>query len=215
MIVHDPDQPPPMGLAACPKCEKPNNARASFWTYCGNSMEIAARLSPTGATTRTQAQARNAAAVRPEPVKTQPVSRPARPEPLRPARVPDAAVGANDSGTRTAQTPAALRGFNWGALLLGPIWGLGNAALPAIAIGIAGGVVSYVTRSNNIWLSLTVTVAANVYIGLRANEWAWKARRWQSVEQFKRVQMGWLLWGIVLVIVLSIALAYMSSGTQT
>ena len=211
MILPEPDAPPPTGLAACAKCEKPNHARASFCVFCGNPMEAAARLSPAGVATKAQPTPRTSTTQRPGPVRTQTTQPPVRPEPVRQTRGPDAAVGANDSGTRSAQPPQALRGFNWGAFLLGPIWGLGNAVLPAILIGAVGVVISYVTRSGNQWVSLAAAFFANVYIGIRANEWAWKARRWQSVEHFKRVQTGWLLWGVVLVVALTIMYSYWAS----
>ena len=39
---------------------------------------------------------------------------------------PEAKEEANDSGSPDAVLPEELRGFNWGAFLLGPAWGIGN-----------------------------------------------------------------------------------------
>jgi hypothetical protein len=30
------------------------------------------------------------------------------------------------------------------------------------------------------------------------NEWAWKNKRWTSVEDFHRVQRMWALWGLII-----------------
>jgi hypothetical protein len=47
-------------------------------------------------------------------------------------------------------------------------------------------------------------LAFGLYMGARGNELAWKARRWKSVDHFKRVQQQWLIVALVLDIVVVI-----------
>jgi serine/threonine-protein kinase len=97
--------------------------------------------------------------------------------------------------------PASLRGFNWAAFILGPVWGLGNAVVPAILIGIALWIVLWVTYTTVPVAGVAAVVLGSLLIGYRGNEWAWRARKWQSGEQFRRVQQGWLLWAVVVAII--------------
>jgi Double zinc ribbon len=87
----------------------------------------------------------------------------------------------NDSGTGTsAVIPDELRGFNWGALLCGFFWGI----------------------FHNSWFALLCAVPAfgivtSIIVGLKGNEWAWQNRRWSGIEQFKKVQREWAIWGTI------------------
>jgi hypothetical protein len=35
------------------------------------------------------------------------------------------------------------------------------------------------------------------YIGFKGREMAWKNKRWDSVEEFDRVQRNWSMWGLI------------------
>lgn len=89
------------------------------------------------------------------------------------------------SGTgRQAQIAAEAAGWNWGAFLLGWIWGIGN----------------------NVWIALLTLIPGyglimHVVLGLKGNEWAWQNKRWADVDEFKRVQRRWAVWGVVLFVV--------------
>lgn len=229
LFLPNADAPPPMGLAACPKCEKANVGRASFCVFCGGSMEAAVRMSPAGtAATRNTARAREQRERggqrdqqdqrdqrrderRPEERRTaQPDLRRSetRTEPFQPAPVPNARAEANDSGTPGGQLPVQFRGFNWAAFLLGTIWGLGNGVLLAILVNLAGyAALWFSTRSTDSvkWMGFAAWVIANLINGYKGNEWAWRARKWQSAEHFRRVQQGWLLWAVVTSVIVMIA----------
>jgi hypothetical protein len=87
----------------------------------------------------------------------------------------------NTSGQGPAsQVPPEIRRWNWGAFLLSWIWGIGNSA----------------------WLALLVFVPVFGFVwwfvvGAKGSEWAWRARRWESVAQFRAVQRRWAAWGVV------------------
>jgi hypothetical protein len=80
-----------------------------------------------------------------------------------------------------SEFPNEAQGFNWGALWLTFIWGL----------------------FNRVWISLVVFVPAvgpvwSFMLGFKGNEWAWRAKQWESVEHFHRVQRKWAIAGWVL-----------------
>lgn len=76
--------------------------------------------------------------------------------------------------------PEEIQGWNWGAFLLGPFW----------------------LVSNRVWLGFLALVPIfgfwmAIALGVKGNEWAWKSRRWQSIEQFKTHQKRWAIAGVV------------------
>ncbi len=86
----------------------------------------------------------------------------------------------NTSGQgKLAVVPHKIKGWNWGACLLGVIWGAGN----------------------NVWWSLLIFIPYFNFVwffvmGVKGSEWAWKSKRWDSIEHFKRTQKKWRDWGI-------------------
>lgn len=71
--------------------------------------------------------------------------------------------------------------WNWGAFFLTWIWGLGNRVYIALLVFIPG--------INIIMLGV---------LGMNGNLWAWRARRWESIEKFKRSQRKWAIAGLIL-----------------
>jgi ABC-type Fe3+ transport system permease subunit len=85
--------------------------------------------------------------------------------------------------------PAAAKKWNWGAFLMSWIWGLGNKTFIAL-------------------LSIIplVNIVMAFVLGARGSEWAWKNKKWQSAEQFTRVQGLWTAFGLGLFAGYAIAL---------
>jgi hypothetical protein len=106
----------------------------------------------------------------------------------------------NDSGTPEAQLPLELKGYNWGALLLGPIWGVGNRTWIA-AVLFALWIIPIPPT-----VGLPLYIFGSLYLGSQANRWAWRSKKWMSAEHFKRTQQNWAFWGFIIspVIVFSI-----------
>jgi hypothetical protein len=100
--------------------------------------------------------------------------------------IPSSAPFLNNSGSGkifddSISVPAEIKGWNWGALLLNVFWGIGN----------------------KVWISFLclipyVGLAMIIVLGIKGNEWAWKSRRWASIEQFKSNQRKWTIVGLVL-----------------
>lgn len=86
----------------------------------------------------------------------------------------------NTSGQgATAVVPSEIRGWNWGAFLLNWIWGIGNNTLIALLM--------FVPFVNFVMLFI---------LSAKGNEWAWRNKRWQDVDHFRRVQRTWSLAGL-------------------
>ena len=88
----------------------------------------------------------------------------------------------NTSGMRKdAVVPEDVRGLCWGGFLTPLLWGIGNRT----------------------WITLLCFIP---YVGwimpfvilFKGNEWAWRNRTWQDVEQFKRHQRTWTIVGLII-----------------
>jgi len=98
----------------------------------------------------------------------------------------ESGISVNNSGQGglfdlSVPVPEEIKGWNWGAFLLSPFWVLSNRVWI--------GVLTYVPIVG-FWIAIA--------LGIKGNEWAWKSRRWESIEQFKKHQKKWAIAGIVL-----------------
>jgi serine/threonine protein kinase len=75
--------------------------------------------------------------------------------------------------------PHEIKGWNWGAFLMPWFWPFTNQ----VWIGLF----SYVPNCQ-----LIMALA----LGAKGNEWAWKSRKWRSIEQFKAHQRRWVVAGM-------------------
>ena len=85
--------------------------------------------------------------------------------------------------------PEEILGWNWGAFLMPWLW----------------------MWSNQVWYGLfcfipQISGFMAIALGAKGNEWAWKSRRWNSIEQFKAHQRGWAIAGILIGAPISIVL---------
>ncbi len=76
--------------------------------------------------------------------------------------------------------PAEIKGWNWGAFFLTPFW----------------------LVSNRVWIGFLALVPIvgfwmAIAMGIKGNEWAWKSRRWESIEQFNTHQKRWAIAGVI------------------
>ncbi|HBB31752.1 MAG TPA: serine/threonine protein kinase [Cyanobacteria bacterium UBA8803] len=85
--------------------------------------------------------------------------------------------------------PEEIKGWNWGAFLLSAFWPF----------------------TNSVWIGLLCWIPQvgwlmSLALGAKGNEWAWKSRRWRSIEHFKAHQRGWAIAGILLGVPVSLLL---------
>jgi hypothetical protein len=107
-----------------------------------------------------------------------------------------AALTPNTSGQGAlGAVPPEIDRWNWGAFLLNWIWGLGNNTPIALLM----------------WVPL-VNVPMLFVLGIRGSAWAWRNKRWASVEHFRRVQRRWALWGAALWLLVLLAIGGMVAG---
>jgi len=97
--------------------------------------------------------------------------------------------------------PADITRWNWGAVLLGGVWGVGNntyvsllayVPLPLEILQLLG----YNVPSALLGFLLIAQIVMLILLGLRGSRWAWRNREWASVEQFKRIQRYWAIGGV-------------------
>lgn len=78
-----------------------------------------------------------------------------------------------------ASVPGEVDRWNWGAFLLNWIWGIGNNTFIALLMFVP-----------------FVNVVMAFVLGAKGSSWAWRNKRWDSVQEFRRVQRLWALWGV-------------------
>jgi Tfp pilus assembly major pilin PilA len=91
--------------------------------------------------------------------------------------------------TTSDPIPDCIKGWSWGAFVLGPFWAV----------------------SNKTWIGLLafvpyVGVIMSFILGFKGREWAWKNKEWDSVEHFNNVQKKWSFWGVMLLVVSAVIL---------
>jgi len=96
----------------------------------------------------------------------------------RPEAVTLATENTSGQGKR-AVVPQEIKGWNWGAFLLGVIWGAGN--------NVWWSLLTFIPYFDIIWIFV---------MGAKGNEWAWRSKKWDSIEHFKNTQKKWRNWGI-------------------
>lgn len=87
----------------------------------------------------------------------------------------------NDSGQPDAVLPPELRGFSWGGFWGSWVWAAFNGVWP----GLLG-------------LVPCVGFLMRFVLGFNGKEWAWRSKKWSSVEEFRRMQKVQILPGICL-----------------
>jgi len=80
--------------------------------------------------------------------------------------------------------PSEIKGWNWGAFLLSWIWGIGNNTYRAFLVFIP-----------------FVNIIMGIILGIKGNEWAWRNRKWNDIEHFRKVQRSWTRVGLIIILV--------------
>ena len=79
--------------------------------------------------------------------------------------------------------------FNWGAFLLNCLWGLGNNSYLTLLV---------LATSFIPLLNMVAPLVLCVWFGVEGNKWAWKNKRFQSIEHFHSYQKKWATAGAIL-----------------
>ena len=94
--------------------------------------------------------------------------------------------------------------FNWGAFALTWIWGLGNKVWITLIIiplwllfGFGAGLADAMGILTSTYKSILMIVlnlillGLQIWFGINGNKWAWKKKKYKSVESFHKVQRIW------------------------
>ncbi len=84
--------------------------------------------------------------------------------------------------------------FNWGAFLLTWIWGLGNKSYITL-LALACWLLIFVPYISMI--SGMIGLALAIWFGIKGNEWAWRNKKFDGVEEFHKFQKKWVVAGII------------------
>ena len=98
----------------------------------------------------------------------------------------------NTSGQgESAIVPEEVKGWSWAGFSLTWIWGVFNGVLISLLVLIPFPLFS---------------LAWAIVLGVKGNEWAWRNKKWDSVEHFKNTQRPWNIAGIVIFAISMVAL---------
>lgn len=87
----------------------------------------------------------------------------------------------NTSGQgKSAVVPPEIDRWNWGAFLLNWIWGVGNNTFIALLMFVP-----------------FVNIVMPFVLGAKGSTWAWRNKRWLSIDEFKRIQRKWAQWSFI------------------
>ena len=87
----------------------------------------------------------------------------------------------NTSGQgELATVPEEVKGWSWGAFVLTWIWGIFNSVWIAL--------LCFIPFFSLVWA---------IVLGVKGNEWAWRNKKWDSIEHFKSTQRSWNIAGII------------------
>ncbi len=101
------------------------------------------------------------------------------------------------------EVPEGVKGWSWGAFLLGWIWAIGNRTWIGLLALVPG--VGFIMR---------------IVLGFKGREWAWQNKSWDNFEHFQRVQRKWSVWGAgiagvaIVLILLAVALPRLAAMRQ-
>jgi hypothetical protein len=93
-------------------------------------------------------------------------------------------------GGDTAAVPLEIDRWNWGAFLLSWIWGVCNNTFIALLMFVP-----------------FVNMVMPFVLGARGSAWAWRNKRWASVEAFQATQRKWAWWGLAVLLLWVLLLA--------
>ena len=169
-------------MPLCPKCGPVNDESAAFCPRCGRQLYNSRVCAECGATVEmnsTYCYACGTQLLRATQMTSGPPSR-YRLAALKVGTEPFHTEADYPEEARYADRPLpeGVRGWSWGALWLGLLWGL----------------------CNRVWISLLllipyVNIVMIFVLAAKGKEWAWKAGTWRSVGHFQRTQHNWSIGG--------------------
>ncbi len=191
VYLPDPSRVPPLGFTSCQSCASVNEAHASYCARCSDEIDQSTRISPDGTDhqrnertenredSSSESEQRNAAyrigsgTFRPDQWGFSSRRRPPR--------------------SSESKVPDQIKRWNWGAFILGPIWGM----VHGIWWSLLGFMPLLPLPPTLRLIGFVVLLSVMFVLGKRGNEIAWRSREWESPGRFLKVQQRFSLWSIV------------------
>ena len=112
------------------------------------------------------------------------------------APAPGFSMRSNGSGQgeHSSALPTELQGFNWGAFFIPFFWGIAHEtwiALLCLITGLVGAIFGPLG-------SMGAAFGFSFWLGMQGNEFAWRNRKWSSVQEFEDVQQKWATSGMII-----------------
>lgn len=104
------------------------------------------------------------------------------------------------------QLPPELKKFNWGALCLTWIWGIGNNV--RIALWGLASILMFIPVIG--WVVAIALLVFQIWLGINGNKLAWENKNWENAEQFNKVQKQWAMWGVILMFGIPFIIGFIS-----
>ncbi len=101
----------------------------------------------------------------------------------------------SDGNTSEESRHPDVSGWNWGAFFFSWLWGVFNGVYWPLIMIILGCIP---------YLGPMVNFIICISLGVNGNEWAWKGKKWDSLDSFKKVQHNWalaVLWVFIISVV--------------
>ena len=86
--------------------------------------------------------------------------------------------------------PPGVIGWSWGGFFLTWIWGVCNGVYIAFLA----------------FIPYVGPIIMPFVLGAKGKEWAWRNKRWDSVESFRRSQRSWAIGGLIWILVVALFL---------
>jgi hypothetical protein len=104
--------------------------------------------------------------------------------------------------------PDEIKKWSWGAFAFSWIWGLFNSSYVTLLIFTVP-ILSFLLYSVlgfRSLLPIDLGLPFTIWFGIQGNAWAWRNKRWDSIERFRAVQRSWawavlIFWVLILVII--------------
>lgn len=105
--------------------------------------------------------------------------------------------------TTVVEVPQEIKKWNWGAFLLNSFWGLFNGVYWPFLVALAFLFLYLISGFNDLVYVVggVSNFVISIVLGVNGSEWAWKAKSWNDVNRFLKVQHNWMVASLVLVFV--------------
>ena len=190
----------PLGLLSCAECENTNNLHAAYCWFCGTEISGSAEIEAVNPKSVSESEGQVTSVeshkmYRPElnPVSTTGNQRNASESKDIETNDTDQIISEwsdteNTSGQREGSVPTEIKGWNWAAFLMPAVWGLFSGVPIAAALWAA---VFLPAPFGQI-----VLLIGAVFLGFKGNEFAWRGKRWESIDHFTKTQKKWGTWAV-------------------